>query len=270
MNYKYSKILFLTLIVILIEILALLQLSTSGKELNINDDNRGLISQDNNDVIEVDYNNGENDQNNDNEYTLDPLSISQNLPVTAEITLDMDFISQAPYGDWGMPYQEACEEASLVMVEYYLRNANLSLVIADEEILGLVEFEKNQNYAVDTTVEETGKIAKKYYNRNYYVYYGQQVTIENIKKLISQGYPVIVPLYGNVLGNPHYNYPPPSYHMFVIIGYNEENFITHDPGTRYGAGYEYAYETIDKAIHNWAGSKETVSEGERAMLVVGK
>lgn len=43
----------------------------------------------------------------------------ENLP--ASKLLDVPFASQAPYEDWHLPYKEACEETSIIMVQYYLQ-----------------------------------------------------------------------------------------------------------------------------------------------------
>ena len=40
--------------------------------------------------------------------------------------LKVAFQSQAPYGDWSEPYENACEEASIITVEHYLSNQGLS------------------------------------------------------------------------------------------------------------------------------------------------
>ena len=46
--------------------------------------------------------------------------------------------------------------------------------------------------------------------------------------------------------------------MLVLIGYDENNFITNDPGTRRGEKYKYPQERVVNAIHDWTGTKETI------------
>lgn len=58
--------------------------------------------------------------------------------------------------------------------------------------------------------------------------------------------------------------------MIVLIGYDAEGFISHDPGTKYGAKYRYSYEAIMDSIHDWTGSRDTLEHGGRAMLVLEK
>ncbi len=56
--------------------------------------------------------------------------------------------------------------------------------------------------------------------------------------------------------------------MIVIIGYDEENFITNDPGTVRGEEYAYNQDLIMDAIHDWNGGKQTILSGQKALLVV--
>ncbi|KKT72621.1 MAG: hypothetical protein UW70_C0105G0004 [Candidatus Peregrinibacteria bacterium GW2011_GWA2_44_7] len=79
---------------------------------------------------------------------------------------------------------------------------------------------------------------------------------------------MIIPAAGEILANPNYTGSGPPYHMIVLIGFNDSGFISHDPGTSFGASYEYSYETIENAIHDWTGSKSTVEEGRKAIVVL--
>ncbi|MBI5754394.1 hypothetical protein HZA40_04595 [Candidatus Peregrinibacteria bacterium] len=138
-----------------------------------------------------------------------------------KVSLNVSFSSQAPYSNWGMPYQEACEEAALMIVQTYLNNEELNPAAAD-------------------------------------------------KKILADGHPIIFPAAGRLLDNPHYTAPGPQYHMLVLIGYDENDFITNDPGTRYGQNYKYPYNIIINAIHDWHGNKENTTGGRKAMLVLTK
>lgn len=61
---------------------------------------------------------------------------------------------------------------------------------------------------------------------------------------------VLVPLFGRELGNKYYTPPGPIPHMLVITGYDpvKKEFITNDPGTKYGEGYRYGEDTLFDAI----------------------
>ena len=47
------------------------------------------------------------------------------------VSLEVPFTAQAPDGDWSMPYQEACEEAVIIMAKAYLDGEDLSEAEAD-------------------------------------------------------------------------------------------------------------------------------------------
>ncbi len=184
------------------------------------------------------------------------------------VLLDVPFTSQAPFANWSMPYQEACEEAALIMARAYLENHNLNPESMDKQILAMVEWEKLNKYPIDLDIKEVAEIAKSLYNFKSEIYYDRDVSIENIKKILALGHPIIIPAAGQLLGNPNFTGAGPAYHMLVIVGYDENNFITNDPGTRHGKNYRYSYGTLLNAIHDWNGSKNTIKKGRKAMLIL--
>lgn len=186
----------------------------------------------------------------------------------ASLTLDVPFTSQAPTGDWSMPYQEACEEAALAMVVAFWNDEELSAEESDAQILAILEWEEANGYGVDVGAEELAEMARLIYGLDAAVYTDDAVTVAAIKTTLAAGYPVIIPASGITLNNPNYTAGGPPYHMIVLIGYNEEGFITHDPGVSTGDSYVYSYETIEEAIHDWTGSKSTVEQGRKAMVVL--
>ena len=185
-----------------------------------------------------------------------------------ELQLELPFTSQAPYGDWSMPYQEACEEAALIMVYNYLMGESLSQGSADNQIVELASWVETNGYGVDIGTQDAAAIVEDFYSLIATVYTGDDTSTENIKALLSAGHPVIMPAAGNILDNPGYGNPGPPYHMIVIVGFNESGFITHDPGLSTGDFYTYSYETIQSALHDWNGSKSTVETGAKAILVL--
>lgn len=120
------------------------------------------------------------------------------------------------------------------------------------------------------TAVETAEVAEKYYSRKAIVYSGDMVTVDNIKHLLAAGHPVIIPVAGQLLQNPYFSGDGPPYHMLVIIGYRGSEFITNEPGTRRGKQYAYPQERILSVIHDWTGSPETIREGEKAMIIMGR
>jgi len=198
----------------------------------------------------------------------DPLADLLYVDLPDQLLLDVPFTSQAPYGIWDPIHDEACEEASMIMVDRFYEKLSLNRVSADEEILSLVSWQDDNGYEYDIGSEEVQEVVSSYYGRNAKVYSGTDISVENIKKLLVAGYPVIVPAQGQMLGNPNFTGEGPPYHMLVIKGYDEDSFITNDPGTRNGESFEYSYEVLMDAIHDWTGSKDTVVNGQKAMVIV--
>ncbi|MBI3626653.1 hypothetical protein HY224_01240, partial [Candidatus Uhrbacteria bacterium] len=52
-----------------------------------------------------------------------------------EFKLNVPFTPQSPFANWIMPYEEACEETSVLMVDYYLKHKTFTPALADQEIL---------------------------------------------------------------------------------------------------------------------------------------
>ncbi len=201
-----------------------------------------------------------------NIFEFDPLSESGGI--LDSVNLNVPFTAQAPSGSWVLPYSEACEEASIIMAEYFLRDEKLNSDTADKEILALTSWVSSRGYKVDVSAQQSADIALDFHGRKGKVYYDEDVTIENMKRLLSAGYVLIVPAAGHVLNNPNYVGAGPPYHMVVVKGYDDTNFITHDPGTRNGADFKYEQNLFYDAIHDWAGSKSNVLEGRKAFLVM--
>lgn len=179
----------------------------------------------------------------------------------------MQFYPQAPYANWNLPYQEACEEAAALLAVNFFQERTVTKEEFNQQILDLVAFEKKRfGYYEHTTVEETKTFIQEYLQYPH-VEIMEQPSIEDIKRVLVDGKLVIAPLAGQLLENPFFTPPPPVYHFVVIKGYDETHFITHDVGTRRGAGYRYPYNVIMNAIHDWA---EGITEGESRVLILGE
>lgn len=186
----------------------------------------------------------------------------------SSVNLAVPFGSQAPFANWGMPYQEACEEAAAIMVHYYYAGKKLDAKTMDAEILKLVEWEnKTFGYYKDTTAEEVARIMREYFGyKNAEVRY--DISIGDVKGEIAAGRPVILLAAGRSLGNPNFRRPGPVYHALVVKGYMADGkIITNDPGTRRGADYLYAPDVLMNALHDW--NAEDILKGRRVMVVVG-
>jgi len=194
--------------------------------------------------------------------------LSQHLIKTA-------FVQQAPEKNWDQPWQDACEEASLVTVDYFYKNIkNITIAENRDAILKMIEFENQQGFTHDINVEQMNLVAQKYLG--YQTKIIENPTIEDIKKYLVQNIPVIVTGNGKTLyqENKHFNSGGPYYHSLVILGYddNKKQFTTHDVGTKAGAYFKYSYNLLMESIHDFpsSGKKEDINSGPKRVLVLLK
>jgi len=184
------------------------------------------------------------------------------------INLKIPFVSQAPFADWNMPYQEACEEAAAIMIHRYFTGENLTPKIMDEELLKLIDWEnKIFGYYKDTTAAETARILSEYFGHEK-VTVQYDFNMDDVRKEVAAGRPVILLAAGKLLGNPNFRNGGPVYHALVIKGYTKDKIITNDPGTRNGADYLYDPSILMNAAHEW--NAQNILQGRRAIVIVGE
>lgn len=203
----------------------------------------------------------------------------QPLPATMEeINLDVPFSTQAPHANWALPYQEACEEASALLVHRFYTGENLTPDIADQELLKIIEWEKiTLGYYEHTTVEETARILREYFGHAK-VDVRYDFNLDDLKREVAAGRPLILPFAGRELGNPNYRQPGPVYHMLVVKGFTKDGrIITNDVGTRRGHNYVYDPQILFNAIHdapsggsvwNVTDPAQHIKTGRKAMIIV--
>lgn len=182
--------------------------------------------------------------------------------------IEVPFTSQAPYGYWGQPWQDACEETVIVMVDNFYRNKNLdSRQVAKEEILKILNI-KNKTFGWSLD-EDANKIVKLI--NDFLPWEARMVnnpSLEQIKSEIDNNRPVILPAHGKYLYNPHFANGGPQYHTIVLSGYDDEKqeFITQEPGTKYGQNYRYSYDLIMKAMHDYLPNLQTKNSPQTAIF----
>ncbi|MFA6028127.1 MAG: C39 family peptidase [Patescibacteria group bacterium] len=231
-----------------------------GQNNNANINNSEIIETPNiNQNININENVNINAQN---------INIEPEIIIPENINLAIPFQSQAPNADWGHPYQEACEEASIILsVKFLNGGTTISKEEMNEEILNMVSWEvANWGEHKDLTAEETAALIEQYFDGQYQAEVVYDFTWDQVKEELAQNYPIIVPTAGREMGNPNYTAPGPLYHMMVIKGYDSKYVITNDVGTRKGADYKYTYGTMDSAVHDWNGGD--VPHGAKVMIVV--
>ncbi|MDP3992605.1 MAG: C39 family peptidase, partial [bacterium] len=124
-------------------------------------------------------------------------TVAEKPPVA--LPLKVPFTSQAPLTIWDPLHEEACEEASLLMVYYYRTGQKfVSPLAADTEIKKLVAWEEQNGYKVDLTVKELVAVASGYMKLKT----GRVIvdpTVDQLKAELKAGRPVIVPAAGREL-----------------------------------------------------------------------
>jgi hypothetical protein len=176
---------------------------------------------------------------------------SATVPTT--FNLAVPFTSQAPYGNWDALHEDACEEASFYMAMQFFdgnKTENLDAATTDKVLYDMVDKETalSMGYSI-SAAEAVTFIAS--YTDDFKAKIVENPTADDIKKLVSQGIPVIVPAAGRELHNPFFTGEGPLYHMLLIRGYTADSFITNDPGTRHGKNYTYKIPVLMSAIGDW-------------------
>lgn len=189
----------------------------------------------------------------------------QNYPES--LNIEMPFYAQAPTGDWGMPYQEACEEASVLLAANLFFQRNWSLAEFDKQIQDIVEWEIEKFGAYEhTDVDQTVIMAEEYLGLKTNVV--ENPDFADLQKAIVGGRLIIAPFAGKQLGNPHFTNGGPTYHMFLIKGFDAEKnqVVAHEVGTRHGENYVYDWGVIESSLHDW--HDENINLGEKRWIEV--
>ncbi|MBI4022384.1 MAG: C39 family peptidase [Candidatus Andersenbacteria bacterium] len=184
-----------------------------------------------------------------------PPTPTPSSPHSVVTNLAVPFTPQAPSANWAQPYQDACEEAAVLMVEHFWQNTPFSPHSANQEILQLVDFQVKQfGFYKDSNTAETARWVESYYP-HLAAAIKYDVTADEITAALKNGIPVIVLVNGRRLGNPFYTPPGPDKHALVIKGIAGDSFITNDPGTRRGADYHYPQTKVLQAMIDYDGAK---------------
>lgn len=187
-------------------------------------------------------------------------------PARAASILPVPFTTQAPQNQWRtQPFADACEEATVIMLEAFYAQKTLNPVAVRDRIKKLAAYEqKTFGFHRDTNSTYTARLLSEQTAHTGYVV--ENPTIDMIKAEIDAGQPVIHIAYSPALLNPFFQRVGNPYHVLLIIGYDDETaeFITHDPGTRHGKNYRYPIERLMSANHDY--QKPNRGTGRKAMV----
>ncbi len=186
-------------------------------------------------------------------------------PLPAELNLAAPFYSQAPHGDWSFPWQEACEEASLLLAANVYGKHNWSREEFNTEILNMVKWQEGKfGTYLDTTVAQTAVIANEYLKLETITH--ENPTYEDVRKILNKGHFILMFFSGKELWNPYFTNGGPLYHVLLVKGYKGTNtVITHDVGTKRWADYMYSWDVLESAMHDFA---TPIQNGPKRMLEI--
>ncbi|PIY95897.1 MAG: hypothetical protein COY66_05570 [Candidatus Kerfeldbacteria bacterium CG_4_10_14_0_8_um_filter_42_10] len=172
--------------------------------------------------------------------------------------LDVPYTVQAPYAKWDVYDEEACEEAALLMAYEYLKGNQYPQGIippadAQTELRRMIDFQVDQlGYEVTTDLfpNQLKTFIESYWS-GYTARFISDTSVLKIKQEINRGNPVVIPATAKILNNPWYHYQ--DYHMLLVIGYEGDQFITNDPGTKRGEDWKYGQDLVIEAIEDSGG-----------------
>lgn len=173
-----------------------------------------------------------------------------------KVALDVPYVSEAPNNIWVGPWKNACEEASITMVEKFYKG---------EKVVNLTEAKAFMQMLFDVQDKVFGSNANSdaersnYLVNNYSSFKGvikTNPTIEEIKRQIDGGHPVIAFHNGFNLKNPNIPFLPTgsAYHSTVVEGYddNKKEFIVDDPGDEIdGVNHRYGYNLYMNSLNDY-------------------
>lgn len=188
-----------------------------------------------------------------------------------KINLAVPFSSQAPAGNWAEPWQNACEETSIIMIDNFYEGDELTITEAKREILNIFTIKnKDLGPSHDESMEKISELINLA-KLNWKAYVVVNPTLEQMKQEITEQRPIMAPVYAPDLEDTPYLGVGPDYHVLVISGYDDETgeFIVQDPGSSRGKDNRYNYEDFYGAIHDYLNTTD-YREGRKAVLFTEK
>jgi hypothetical protein len=184
-----------------------------------------------------------------------PIQEEEPTPLPTSAYLEVEFICQAPLqteANWQY-HEESCEEVAVLQSYLYLTGQTMTRQEAHEEVLKMIDWQIAEfGGHHDIYADKVKEFVEGYYDvEDSDIEIVYDATLTDVRSHIAEGFPVIVPIMGNILKNPYY--PHPGYHMLVAIGYTEDMIVTNDNGTRKGADFSYENQVFQDAMNAAGG-----------------
>lgn len=194
------------------------------------------------------------------ESSNEPSSSASNQSQEASVAyrnLNVPYINEAPDGVFKAPWNNACEEASIAMIEsYYQGKTKASPEEAKEMMQNFFAYQdKKYGSNANSDAARTADII------NQTTSFGAEAidnpTLEQIKNELIHDRPVISFNNGKILGNKNIPFLAGGsyFHTMVIKGFDDEKmeFITNDDGDQVeGAGKRYSYRVFMDSLHDYS------------------
>lgn len=192
-----------------------------------------------------------------------------------QLILDVPYINEAPDGKFSGNWKNACEEASMAMVEKYYSGINSVSVAEAKSVMQKLFDYQNKIYGSNHNSDavRTAEIIKNVLSYNAEI--KTDPTIRNIKNQIINKQPVISLHYGFDLKNPNIPFAINGsyYHMMVVVGYDDttREFIVHDDGDqKNGTNYRYEYDLFMNSLHDYIYVTNTTNGPARVIFTSKK
>jgi Peptidase_C39 like family len=165
-----------------------------------------------------------------------------------KVHLSVPYIIEIPDGTWTGPWKNACEEASMIMVDQFYQGVT-TVGRQDSKALMWPLFtyqDKVWGSNADSNASRTVTIVEA--NLDYTATIKRNPTVEEIKDELRAGRPVMSFHYAKYLSNPDHRFRVNGsyFHTMIISGFDEakRKFIVEDSGAENGLDYLYSYDTI--------------------------
>lgn len=172
------------------------------------------------------------------------------------VKINVPYTTEIPLGSWVKPWNNACEEASIIMAEsYYFGNKTMDKKTAAKYMSPLFPIEdKIFGSNADTDSARTAKLLNNYLSVVATI--KDNPTLEEIKNQLREGKPVVTFHYAKEIKNPNYHWRAGGsyYHVILLVGFddNTNDFFVHDSGDPLtGEFHRYSYSTIMDTLHDF-------------------
>ncbi len=177
---------------------------------------------------------------------------------TTKASLPVPFTPETPDGLWIAPWKNACEEASIVMVQECYLGKPKKLLPKKMAKQAMQPFFNIQNELFgnnrDSNAERTKEIIDDY--ALFSATIKENPTLTDIKAELDNNHPIITFHYGFDLKNPliPFRQNGSSFHVMVLTGYDDtlQEFTVNDPAVHQkGLDFRYSYATILDTLHDF-------------------